>query len=241
MGYESFIELDNVTLEDCVDLYEKKGISTTIEDGRIINFVKEWSIILVICGKTASGKDTVVKELVEKHGFHKIPTYTTRPKRKGEKDGITYYFISEEDFKQKVKDRFFTEWKVYNTKFGDWYYGSALEDLKNADDKSVIILTPQGFRDIEYNIRNQEIIPIYLYANNETIKKRLLKRGDNPDEAERRILHDNEDFKGFEKEVNRIVYNNYDDNIDIVINKILQVVKKWVKNWQFILQVRWVV
>ena len=41
MGYESFIELDNVTLEDCVDLYEKKGISTTIEDGRIINFVKE--------------------------------------------------------------------------------------------------------------------------------------------------------------------------------------------------------
>ena len=41
MNYEAFIELDNVTLEDCVDLYENKGIATVINDGRIINFMKE--------------------------------------------------------------------------------------------------------------------------------------------------------------------------------------------------------
>lgn len=182
--------------------------------------------ILIICGKTASGKDKTVNELVSKHGFKKVITYCTRPMRKGEKQDVTYHYISEEEFRQKIEDGFFAEWKSYDTEFGTWYYGSALEDLKKADDKSVIILTPEGYRDVKSKFPNKNIICIYLYANNETIKKRLIKRGDNKEEAERRILHDNEDFKGFEKEANRIVYNNYDDNIDVVVSKILQVVKK---------------
>lgn len=41
MNYDSIIELDNVTLEDCLDLYEKKDIVTIIKDGKIINFIKE--------------------------------------------------------------------------------------------------------------------------------------------------------------------------------------------------------
>ena len=41
MDYENMIELDNVTLEDCIDLYEKKDIATVINNGRVINFVKE--------------------------------------------------------------------------------------------------------------------------------------------------------------------------------------------------------
>lgn len=41
MNYNTVIELSEVTLEDCIDLYEKKGISSIINDGRIINFVKE--------------------------------------------------------------------------------------------------------------------------------------------------------------------------------------------------------
>ena len=38
MDYNNVIELDEVTLEDCIDLYEKKGIATVINDGRVINF-----------------------------------------------------------------------------------------------------------------------------------------------------------------------------------------------------------
>ena len=41
MDYENMIELDNVTLEDCIDLYEKKDIATVINNGRVIKFVKE--------------------------------------------------------------------------------------------------------------------------------------------------------------------------------------------------------
>ena len=41
MDYDTIIELDEVTLEDCIDLYEKKNMSTIINDGHVINFVKE--------------------------------------------------------------------------------------------------------------------------------------------------------------------------------------------------------
>lgn len=41
MEYDKIIELDNVTIRDCEELYEFKGISTVINDGRIVNFVKE--------------------------------------------------------------------------------------------------------------------------------------------------------------------------------------------------------
>ena len=41
MDYNTMIELDNVTLEDCLDLYEKKNVETVINDGKVIDFVKE--------------------------------------------------------------------------------------------------------------------------------------------------------------------------------------------------------
>ena len=180
--------------------------------------------IIVLAGKSASGKNFVARKL-EEHGYKTIVTYTTRPKRKGEKQDITYHFISDEEFKQKIDEGFFAEWKSYITNEGVWYYGSSLEDIENADNKSVIILTPQGYRDIKDKL-DCKVVSIYLYANNATIKKRLIARGDDPKETERRILHDNEDFKGIENEVDRIVYNNESDTIDSVVQKILKYVSE---------------
>ena len=145
--------------------------------------------------------------------------------RKGEKQDVTYHFISEEDFKQKINEGFFAEWKSYITVDGVWYYGTALEDLENADDKSVIILTPDGYRDVA-NKLSKKPISIYIYANNATIKKRLLKRGDDKNEAQRRLEHDNEDFKGIENEVDRIVYNNDGIDIDDVVRTCKQLQDK---------------
>ena len=163
----------------------------------------------------------MVKKLAEK-GYSRIVRYTTRPKRKGEKQDITYHFITIEEFNQKIEEGFFAEYQSYNTEFGVWYYGTSLEDLHNANDKSVIILEPQSYRDIKYELSDKNVTCIYIYANNSTIKKRLEKRGDNHNEAIRRMESDNEDFKGFENEVDRIVYNNDGTNIDEVVSKIFE-------------------
>lgn len=180
--------------------------------------------IIVLAGKSASGKNFVARKL-EEHGYKTIVTYTTRPKRKGEKQDITYHFISDEEFKQKIDEGFFAEWKSYITNEGVWYYGSSLEDLENADNKSVIILTPAGYRDVKNKLENENITCIYLYANNATLKERLAKRGDDSKEADRRLAHDYADFKDFEYEADRVVYNNYDEKISAVVDKILNIVK----------------
>ena len=66
----------------------------------------------------------------------------------------------------------------------------------------------------------------YIYANNETIKNRLLKRGDKKEEAERRVKCDNNDFKGIELLADRIVYNNENRKIDDVVDEIIMFLNK---------------
>ena len=179
--------------------------------------------MVTIIGKTCSGKNRIVNDLINNYGFNQIVTYTTRSPRNGEVNGETYHFVNTDDFMQKMKSGFFAEWKAYTTTEDVWYYGTAIEDLEKADDKTVVILTPDGYRDIKGKM-NCKVVSIYLYANNTTIKKRLMARGDDPKEAERRVLHDNEDFKGIENEVDRIVYNNESDTIDGAVQKILKYV-----------------
>lgn len=178
----------------------------------------------ILVGKTCSGKTTIANELINSYKFKRIITYTTRPVRKSEKDGTDYHFISLEEFNKKVKEGFFAEWKSYTTTEGVWFYGTALEDLKNADEDTIVILTPNGYRDIKNKLKNK-FKCIYVYANNETIKKRLIGRGDDENEARRRLEHDNEDFKDFEYEADKIFYNNDGTNINTVVERILNFVR----------------
>lgn len=175
--------------------------------------------MLVLMGRTASGKTLVQNQLVENNGFKRIITYTTRPMRSNEIADVTYHYISNEEFLKKVEEGFFAEWKKYNTTDGVWYYGSAKEDYENADENSVIILTPDGIRDIQK--LGYDVTVIYLYVNIASVNKRLAARGDKKEEAERRIKTDISDFKDAESLANRIVYNNFDENIDDVVNSVL--------------------
>ena len=55
--------------------------------------------MIILCGKTASGKSTIAKKIEEinSSGMKQIITYTSRPPREGEVDGEDYYFITEEE------------------------------------------------------------------------------------------------------------------------------------------------
>lgn len=167
--------------------------------------------MICILGKTCSGKTTIVDELLKNHGFSKIITYTTRPMRNGETNHKDYHFISDKEFMSKIREDFFAEWKTYTTKQGIWHYGVSLQDIINSSDKSIVIITPEGFRDLRERF-NFNCFSIYIDCSNNIIKDRLIKRGDNNDEAARRLKADNKDFKHVEKDVDRIVYNNGDIN-----------------------------
>lgn len=77
--------------------------------------------IIVFSAPSGAGKTTIVKEILKT--FPQIVfsiSVTTRPKRETERDGIEYFFLSEDEFKKRIKNEDFIEWE----KFYDYYYGT---------------------------------------------------------------------------------------------------------------------
>ena len=161
--------------------------------------------MLVVCGKSCVGKSQIAKA-IESLGFKRIITYTDRIARRGEINHLDYHFLQKDEFTKKLKKGFFAEWKSYDTKLGEFRYGTSKESLLKGGD-SVIVLTPSGVKDILLNgIHN--ITVVLIDADDEVIKERQRQRGDSEQEAARRFIQDIIDFKGMEDYADFIIMNN---------------------------------
>lgn len=156
--------------------------------------VKKYKVI-AICGKSASGKDTLLRYTIMNYMWlHKIINCTTRPPRENEVDGKNYHFLSLEEFARKDA----IEGKMIEvTKFREWYYGTSIEDL-SLDEINIGIFNPAGI----YALMQREDVDLYVVqvvASDKTRLLRSLTREDNPDvdEIVRRYLADREDFEVF--------------------------------------------
>ena len=162
-------------------------------------------MIIVLVGKTASGKTTVANELCKNHGYKRIITYTTRPMRDNEVQDVDYHFISDEQFNKMIENNEFTEYKRYNTAHGVWSYGSVITfEQELSDDCYVIILTPQGLRDLSKKM--SRYIAFYLNVNLKSQLERLKKRGDEEQQIIKRLINDAKDF---ENVLDIVDYNFY--------------------------------
>ena len=178
--------------------------------------------MLLLCGKSCAGKDTIQKELI-KMGMQSVVSYTTRPPREHETEGVEYHFITKEEFLEKEKQGFFAETVSYNVATDEtWYYGSAVEDL--TDDK-VMIVNPQGLRQIQ-KIRSLNPVTFYITAGEETIWNRLRQRGDDSAEARRRLNADDEDFFGIEKDIDFSFSNDLGLKPEVLAEMIMYTYKK---------------
>ena len=152
--------------------------------------------MIILVGKSCSGKNAIQSELTKDGKYKRVVTYTTRPMRDGEKDGVDYHFISSYEFFSKQFEGFFVETTKYNVAAGEtWFYGTSKECFN--DENGVLIMNPDGLRAIEAH-PNLDYTSFYIICDKKTLKKRLKKRGDNPKEAKRRLKADKKDFKNME-------------------------------------------
>ena len=156
--------------------------------------------MIIIIGESASGKSTVADFLEKQYQYKKIITYTTRPKREYEKDGVDYHFLTDSQFNELNERDFFAETAIYN----NWKYGSAKKDyLRN---NSIAVLTPKGLRQIRQNgLKN--IYSVYLTVPRRDRLIACLNRGDDIEEAYRRSLSDVGQFDGVDREVDYVLNN----------------------------------
>jgi len=177
--------------------------------------------MIILTGFSASGKDSTLKELIQ-FGYKPIVSYTTRPMRPIESDGVEYHFITETEFKQKQEDGFFAETTSYNMVDGKVFYGSAVEDIEN-NPTGIVILNPDGLRQIRE--KGLDVISFYLDASIETLIDRLKKRGDNEIEYTRRLKADQKDFSNIRNEVDFIISANDKTPYEVAI-EILDKIKE---------------
>lgn len=96
-------------------------------------------MIIIISSPSGVGKTTVAKEL-EKSNFERIVTYTSRPKRPIETEGVDYYFIEKEKFNELIKQGFFAEFSLVH----DNFYGISKESLKSNSKHKILTIDVQG-------------------------------------------------------------------------------------------------
>lgn len=138
--------------------------------------------MLIMTGASASGKTEIAKILIQKHGFQKMITYTTRPMWDNEKNGLDYHFITIEDFIEKTKQNFFIETTVYN----NHYYGTAFQDA--AADK-VLIVDTFGANELFERLGTKAVF-FYLESKAEIRKERMIMRGDRLGDIKKRLEND---------------------------------------------------
>ena len=172
--------------------------------------------LIVISGPSGTGKDTIIKEVIKKNKNIWISvSMTSRKKRQDELNEKDYFFISEKEFIDKIKDNVFLEY----TKYNDNYYGTPknkINEKLNAGFDVILIIEINGALNIKKLIPDAIFIFI-LPPNMKELKRRLINRKtENIDKIIKR-------FRQAYKEINEVTKYNYvvtNDDINDAANKI---------------------
>ena len=143
--------------------------------------------LYVISGSSGVGKGTIIKEFLAKNpNFSLSISYTTRNKREGEIEGVSYFYVSKEEFKKSIENDEFLEW----AEFSENYYGTKKEFVEKSlskgkdlileidtqgaiqlkekmNDAVLIFIAPPSYQDLEFRLRNRNT------ESEEAIAKRL--------------------------------------------------------------------
>lgn len=193
-------------------------------------------MILFICGKGGSGKDTLKKAIKErKPDFQEVIQYTTRPPRSYEVDGQDYHFLSLNDFMEKRHTGVIAESRAYPIVDSEvWRYGTPASIL-SGDDKYIMTGPYQQYlnlKDAAFGISGSCILGVYLDVTPYVCLERMLVRCTKEDdkgvvEACRRVFRDSVDYKKVDHSKFDLVLENKDLTVEEETKLVLSVLREW--------------
>lgn len=185
-------------------------------------------VVVVISGPSGVGKDATIARMRQgKDKFHYVVTATTRAKRPGEVDGVDYYFLEEDVFKEKIKKEEFLEYaRVYNN-----LYGVLKSEVRQALAKGedvIIKVDVQGAATLKTRIPNA--IFIFLEPPSiDDLEERLIKRSVDSEHAVNiRIGKAEEELKSREMFHHTVV--NTKGDLDKTARTVKELINKYRKN-----------
>ena len=184
--------------------------------------LKRRGILFVLSSPSGAGKTSIARYILDKEKNIKLSvSLTTRKKRKNEKAGIDYDFISKDIFETKIKNNFFLEWA---TVFGN-YYGTSREKVQKTLQEGNDVLFDidwQGTQQLSDN-KDFDLVTIFILPPSKTaLEKRLNNRAqDSKIEVIKRMSQASDEISHY-MEYNYIVINN---NLEDASNQVLSILK----------------
>ena len=160
------------------------------------------SRIFVIMGKSASGKDTIYRELASDQDLNlrEVVGYTTRPIREGEEEGVTYYYVTTDTLNSLKNEQKVIEHRTYDTIHGPWHYFTVHDhQFEQVSQDYIMIGTLESYSQIRQYFGEAAVIPIYIEVENGERLARALGRERQQEQPKyeemcRRFLADEQDF-----------------------------------------------
>ena len=119
---------------------------------------------IVVSGPSGVGKGTICNVLIKELSAWYSVSMTTREKREGEEEGKNYYFVTKEEFENKIKEGNFIEYNIYNNN----YYGTPKDKILEKIDEGIDVfleIDVNGARNIKRQFPNSLLIYIAPPSN----------------------------------------------------------------------------
>tara|TARA_B100001559_G_scaffold108273_1_gene91113 strand:+ start:1305 stop:1880 length:576 start_codon:yes stop_codon:yes gene_type:complete len=177
--------------------------------------------LIVISAPSGTGKSTLCEEVRRKKPEIKFSvSCTTRPKRNYEKDGINYYFLTEDEFKSKIKNNELLEYEEVH----GYYYGTLINTLKNAISSKELMLFDvdvNGAMSIKKKYPRNTLTVFILPPSIEDLKVRLINRGtDSRKIIKKRLERTNKEMK-FKDKFDTFMIN---DDLSSAVKKLNEII-----------------
>ena len=186
--------------------------------------------IYYLLGKSATGKDTLYKEILKRRPkLRTVTMYTTRPIREGETDGVEYFFTGREELERQLDSGKVIESRTYQTIAGPWTYYTVDDGQFNvADDESCLMIgTLESYEKMCTYFESGKMVPVYIEVPDGIRLLRAVKREENqkkPNYREvcRRYLADEKDFSEENLERLGVTKRYQNTDMEICVEEILR-------------------
>lgn len=146
-------------------------------------------VVILLVGRTGSGKSSLIKRLCERTGLRALCSYTTRPKRSDV--DVDHIFVDTEEYLRAKENG---EIAIDGEIAGNYYY-STVEQLYNAD---LYTINPEALnRLLELELPNIRFVTVYISCPDKIREERAMKRGDDKHKYRVRDFAERQEFRKF--------------------------------------------